>query len=56
MTLVIVLAGAAFAANNDTLYVTAKVKVIDPVFLIYGGKTAEVGNYQATIQLGYTVE
>ncbi len=44
LALMIVLAGAAFAANNDTLYITAKVKAIDPIYLIYGGKTAEVGN------------
>ncbi len=61
LALMIVLAGVAFAADNDTLYVTALVKTSNPSYVIYGGLTEGVatnivGNDSPTPTTDNTVE
>ena len=40
LVVMIAIAGAVFAANNDQLQITATVNTVNPIFLIFGGKTS----------------
>ena len=40
LVVMIAIAGAVFAANNDQLQITATVNTVNPIFQIFGGKTS----------------
>ena len=54
LSVLMVLAGVAFATNNDQLIITANVPEIKPVFSIYGGTSSEAITTLGT-QSGATV-